>query len=190
MPKLCVVFPGRHYSCDRSLLYYPSKIRRDKSYQIVRLEYNEPFEVVIEPPFEDFKRESLEYIESHLEKIDFDSYESVIFLTDSIGGTFAGRYRENHHRDKVKIIFISPLSSANPYFLPRDLILSSDNDPLFPNAREALIHFGQSYIFPYRSHDFEVKDNSRYNLSTRTNAVNIIEKYISALEQTGDKTNE
>ena len=100
MPKLCVVFPGRHYSCDRSLLYYPSKIRRDKSYQIVRLEYNEPFEVVIEPPFEDFKRESLEYIESHLEKSDFDSYESGILLTGSLGGTFDGSARENQHRDR------------------------------------------------------------------------------------------
>lgn len=190
MSKLCVVFPGRHYSCDRSLLYYPSKIRRDKGYKVIRLEYNEPFEVVIEPPFEDFRHHCLSYIDEHLSRVRFDQYEEVIFLTDSIGGTFAGRYRDSHGLSNTKIIFISPLSDAVSYFTQSDLILSSDNDASFPNAKEALINFGQSYIFPYRSHDFEVSSNSRYNLSTRTNAVNIVEKYINSLEKSGDKVNE
>ena len=40
MKKLCVLFPGIGYHCDKLLLYYSAKAAAAKGYDVIRLKFD------------------------------------------------------------------------------------------------------------------------------------------------------
>ena len=179
MKKLCIVFPGRKYSVDRSLLYYPSTCIKKNNYDMLYLHYDLPKEYPDEPLEISLKR-ARNYVDRYLKNnIDFARYEKLIFLSKSIGTVIAGELKEYlNNSDNIYQIFLTPISDTLKYINNRDLIIYGDNDQFIKDAKDKLSLFSNSYIFPNVAHSIESKTNYHISLKNVENIVGIVEAYI------------
>ena len=99
MKKLAVLFPGIGYHCDKPLLYYSARLARGAGYtEQIRIEYEYHGGNLRKNP--ELKEEALEVLfrqaEEALSRVDFRSYDEVLFLSKSIGTVIACRYAETY----------------------------------------------------------------------------------------------
>lgn len=181
MKKLCIVFPGRKYSVDRSLLYYPSKFIESHDYEMIYLHYDLPKESE-EEPLENSLNRGRKYIEEHIKgKIDFSIYDKIIFISKSIGTVLAGELKEYlSNSDKIYQIFLTPIDGALKYIINRDLIICGENDSYLENAKDKLAMYSNSYIIPKLAHSLESKRNYHLSIKTVENITGIIETYVDS----------
>lgn len=181
MKKLCVVFPGRRYSTDRSMLYYPSRMIEDKGYEMFYLDYdiqmNKEDPRTLEQCFEECYLKSVEA----LKQIDLASYEKIIFLSKSIGTVVSGKIKEENPSMDITQVMITPINMTLPYITKNDLVIATDHDRYLPDAEVSLSGFNNAYIFPNVTHSFEAKGD--YNLTLRMlgSALGVIEKYLDSI---------
>lgn len=180
MKKLCVVFPGRKYSVDRSLLYYPSKLIKDRGYEMIYLHYDQPKESIDED-FNISLNRATNYLDSHaVSTLDFYSYDEVIFLSKSIGTVLSGQLKEKNKDANIHQILLTPIEESLKYIENKDLILCGENDTYLKDAKNKLALFPNSYIFPNFSHSLESKTNYHLTLKTVEDVTGIVEQYINS----------
>lgn len=100
--KLCVLFPGIGYHCDKPLLYYSAMLAVSRGYETIKLKYSGFIEG------EDAAAHALKLSEEQLETIDFSAYSDIIFIGKSIGTAACLAYREKYHIN-AKAILLTPL---------------------------------------------------------------------------------
>ncbi|MCI1734734.1 MAG: hypothetical protein LKM30_03260 [Bacilli bacterium] len=183
MKKLAVVFPGRRYSCDRSLLFYPSRILSEDGYEMVYLHYDLPKEAEDPRPLDSCADECLTYALDKVKDIDFAQYDSIVFLSKSVGAVVSGSLANMKNLSHVHQILITPIEPALPYIRKDDLIISSDSDKYFPEAKIKLSSFNNAYFFPGFPHSFEIEKNYSLTIRALANVVGIAEKYIQAIDE-------
>lgn len=97
--KLVVCFPGIGYHCDKPLLYYGRRVAESVGYKEYKnVEYvnrignvkGDP--VKMQAAFEDLYGQT----EKILKDIDFSGYDSILFLSKSVGTIIATTYAERH----------------------------------------------------------------------------------------------
>lgn len=183
MKKLCIVFPGRKYSTDRSLLYYPSKFIESHDYEMIYLHYDLPKESNEEPLIDSINR-GREYINEHVKKIvNISDYDKVIFLSKSIGTLLSGELKEFYSdSDKIYQMFLTPIDDSLKYIDNRDLIICGENDSYLQNSREKLAMFPHSYIFPSLTHSLESKRDYHLSIRTVEQITGIIVSYFDSFE--------
>ena len=162
--KLCVVFPGRRYSCDRSLLYYPSCYFSRLGYQMVFLHYDAHREKKDMLPLkENFL---LAYKESKLilNQIDFSKYEKVIFLSKSLGTIIAGQYAKEKNIPNLTQVFFTPVDKTLPYINKEDLIFAAEKDSYMEDTSLKLASFPHAHILPIQAHSLEDKEDELHSL--------------------------
>lgn len=88
--KIAIVVPGIGYHTDKPLLYYAGKLAAECGYEVVRLSFK---------GFIADKRKMQEnyeiartQLDAHLEAIDWNTYEDIIFITKSLGTILAVNY--------------------------------------------------------------------------------------------------
>ena len=100
--KLCVLFPGIGYHCDKPLLYYSAMLAASRGYETIKLKYSGFVEGG------DAAAHALKLSEEQLENIDFSAYSDIIFIGKSIGTAACLAYREKYHIN-AKAILLTPL---------------------------------------------------------------------------------
>lgn len=181
MKDLAVVFPGRRYSVDRSLLHFPSRMLENLGYEMIYLRYDLPKEKEDPRSLEDCFKDSLAYTKLALQDLDFQSYDHIVFLSKSIGTAVAGEIEKENALENVHQIFVTPLVMTVPYLEKKDLIIASDSDPYFPESVDRLSSFDNSYIFPKCPHSFEFKGNYSLTMKMLSAYLGVVDKYLKSI---------
>ncbi|MCR4750061.1 MAG: hypothetical protein K5877_09755 [Lachnospiraceae bacterium] len=97
--KLAVIFPGMGYNIDCPLLFYSRELLEKEGYEILSIEWNDSIKT------------RYDQVSELLDKIEFDEYEDVIFVSKSIGTEISSAYVVNHNL-RVRQIWYTPLQGA------------------------------------------------------------------------------
>ena len=108
--KLCVLFPGIGYHCDKPLLYYTAKLARSKGYEVIALRYL-GFPEGTKGNDEKMRRAALHALgqsEEQLAGTDMTRYERIVFAGKSIGTAACLAFRERYGV-KAECLLYTPL---------------------------------------------------------------------------------
>ncbi len=111
--KLCVLFPGRNYSCDKPLLYYAGRVFASRGYEVVTLDYN-PVLKGDKENIPSLIEQAWSFTEKVLDDIGFSDYEDVVFVSKSIGTAVAGKASEKYCK-RTRHIYLTPVAEALVY---------------------------------------------------------------------------
>lgn len=137
MKKLAIFFPGAGYGMDCPLLYYTDFLYETRGFERLKLNYQN---ILLEKefPLEDKLCQLRSYIHQHLEKLDFDSYDEIIFIAKSIGCVEAGLVTEKYiipciknTSTKFQQIFLTPVSEALPFCDTKCHVIIGTNDKAY-----------------------------------------------------------
>lgn len=105
--KLAVMFPGIGYHADKPLLYYTKKLVKAFGYETIDLVYSDMPQNVKGSPEkmkEAFQR-ALSLAEEQLKAVDFSQYESLLFVSKSVGTAVSCAYAGEHGLDAAQILY-------------------------------------------------------------------------------------
>ena len=114
--KLCVLFPGIGYHCQKPLLRLSAETAKSKGYEVIALTYtNFPDGAKgNEEKMRAAAAHALCQSEEQLADIDFSRYESIVFIGKSIGTAACLTYRERYGV-KAKCVLLTPLELTFEY---------------------------------------------------------------------------
>lgn len=129
-PKLAVIFPGIGYGSDKPLLYYTSRLARNRGYQILNVSYGSLPENVKgdRAKMEQAFTLALEHTEQFLQNIDWNSYGSILFISKSLGTIISSAYASRHDLT-VKSILFTPLADTFSFPLAGSIAFHGTADP-------------------------------------------------------------
>ncbi|MEE3419945.1 MAG: alpha/beta hydrolase [Lachnospiraceae bacterium] len=116
--KLAVVFPGIGYHTDKPLLYYSRKMARQLGFEVIEVPYGgfsakkdlrenaDRMEAAFQHAFDQ--------TEEILKGVSWEAYESLIFISKSIGTAAAARYADVHGLD-AHHIYYTPVEGTFSY---------------------------------------------------------------------------
>lgn len=147
---LAVIFPGKNYSADRSLLDYAAKVAREHNCDILLLEYG------FQSARVDFKREEMNIIigECKAAIASLPEYRDLLFVSKSIGTVIAGRIAEELGiQKKTSHLYITPLAETVPLIKQsQGTVIYGSSDPLFGEQHSGEIS-GLNHLKVYRIDD-------------------------------------
>ena len=160
--KLCVLFPGIGYHCDKPLLYYTAKLARSLGYDVIPLKY-QGFDVSAKDNEEKMRSAAelaFKLSEEQLADADFSAYQRVVFVGKSIGTAAALRYRAEHGINAGTVLF-TPL--AMTFDCPADgsIAFHGTSDPWVETAALETLCGEQNvplYKYPKANHSLETGD--------------------------------
>ena len=108
--KLCILFPGIGYHCEKPLLYYSSRLAGANGYKVIALKYSDFPEGA--KGNEDIMRKAAEHAlkqsEEQLADTDLSQYNDIVLIGKSIGTKAALAFREKHGIP-AKAVLMTPL---------------------------------------------------------------------------------
>ncbi|SEK63762.1 alpha/beta hydrolase [Ruminococcus albus] len=128
--KLCVLFPGIGYHCEKPLLYYSAKLARSKGYDVIPLKFS-GFDNTTKGNEEKMSRaadHALALASEQLSVIDFSQYEKVVFIGKSIGTIACLAYRETSGIN-ASCILLTPLEATFESLSHRCTAFHGTSDP-------------------------------------------------------------
>ncbi|MCR4779903.1 MAG: alpha/beta hydrolase [Ruminiclostridium sp.] len=108
--KLCILFPGIGYHCEKPLLYYSSRLAKAKGYDVTALVFSD-FPEGAKGNADKMRRaaaHALGQSEEQLADIGFSRFDDIVFIGKSIGTKAALAYREKHGLN-ARAILLTPL---------------------------------------------------------------------------------
>ncbi len=126
--KICVLFPGIKYSCDKPLLYYAGNKYEDMGYRIIELQYRSGFNTD-ETLEEKSKKVCVDMLEQ-LGDINWKDCDDIVFISKSIGTVAAG-YAEEQLRIECTQIYMTPLEPTLRYITGEHkikIVIAGDQD--------------------------------------------------------------
>lgn len=117
--KLCVLLPGVGYTTDKPLMYYSGKMLKNEGYDCIFIQYaNLPTNIKDDKD----KKENafliaLEQTKNQLSEVNWNEYESIVFVGKSIGTIIAAAYGCDmpEVEAEVKYIYLTPLQQTFDY---------------------------------------------------------------------------
>ena len=160
--KLCVLFQGIGYHCDKPLLYYTAKLARSLGYDVMPLKY-QGFDVSAKGNDEKMRSAAdlaLRLSEEQLAGVDFFAYQRIVFVGKSIGTAAALRYRAGHGINAGTVLF-TPLEMT--FDCPTDgcIAFHGTADPWAETASIEALCKKQNvplYKYPKANHSLETGD--------------------------------
>ena len=184
MKKLAVVFPGIGYHGDKPLLYYSKKIAAGYGFEIVDVPYGN-FPKDVKGSTEKMERafqSALEQSEEILKDIVFEKYDSILFLSKSIGTAVAAAYGER-----------KGLLTANVYYTPVEASLRMMSQPgiVFHGTKDSWVETELLLgICQEKNYEVHLIENGNHSLETGNVCqdlenlsfiMSVTEKYISSI---------
>ena len=120
--KLCVLFPGIGYHCDKPLLYYTNKLARGMGYEVIPLKFS-GFENgtkgnrngnAVGNKMRTAAAHALGQAREQLAEVDLAAYERVVFVGKSIGTAACLAYREECSVS-AEAVLLTPLALTFGY---------------------------------------------------------------------------
>lgn len=147
---LAVVFPGKNYSAERSLLDYAAKLAREYGCDLLLLEYG------YQSARADFRREETDIVveECRAAIASLPEYDQLLFISKSLGTVIAGRVAaESGVQQKTSHLYLTPIADTLPLIRQsQGSIIYGGSDPLFTEQHSAEIS-GLKNIRVYRIDD-------------------------------------
>ncbi len=175
--KLCVVFPGRRYSCDRSLLYYPAAYLQRLGFEMIYLHYDAYRETKDMIPLPENFEAAYKETEEVLKEIVFSKYDEIIFLSKSLGTIVAGQYGDNHPIENLTHIYFTPVDRTLPYIKDKDLIFAASKDSYMEDVSVKLSQYPNAHILPVHSHSMEDRDDELHSLKIVEEVMRILQGF-------------
>ena len=136
--KLCVLFPGRNYSCDKPLLYYAGRVFGTRGYEVVNLDYN-PTLKGDKNNIPSLIEQAWAFTKEVLDKTDFSEYEDVVFVSKSIGTAVAGKAAAEFYK-RVRHIYLTPVAEALVYMKRGTCIVVAGKEDKILDSRKLKIY--------------------------------------------------
>lgn len=114
--KIAVLFPGVGYHTDKPLLYYSKKLAKYLGFEILEVAYP-PLPSGIKGSPDKMEEAFLlarAQIEDQLSSIPFARYDSVVFLSKSIGTALAASYAGDHDLP-AQHVYYTPVAASFPF---------------------------------------------------------------------------
>lgn len=114
--KIAVLFPGVGYHTDKPLLYYSKKLAKYLGFEIREVTYP-PLPSGIKGSPEKMEEAFLlarAQVEEQLDSIPFARYDSVVFISKSIGTALAASYAGDHALP-ARQIYYTPVAASFPF---------------------------------------------------------------------------
>ena len=102
--KLIALFPGKIYAASGHLLFYAHAKYLDMGYEIIQINYGNHNDM------DDIKNHVL----PQLQKVDFSTFDDVVFLSKSMGTVIAG-WLEEQLGINIRHIYLTPLEATLQY---------------------------------------------------------------------------
>lgn len=128
--KIAVLFPGIGYHIDKPLLYYSRKLAMERGYEIAEVKYGElPVNVKgnAKKMLEAFNK-ALQYSKEQLDKIDFNVYDEVLFISKSVGTAVAAAYAKNN-KINARQIYYTPVAESFEVIGENGIVFHGTADP-------------------------------------------------------------
>ncbi len=164
MKKLCVLFPGIGYNCDKPLMYYSSKLAAKMGYDTVRLSFS-GFDKSSKGNDEKMcsaADHALMQSEEQLESITFTDYDRIVFIGKSIGTAAALMYREKHSIN-AECIMYTPLEFDFEYQTEGCVFFHGTSDQWADTANIKKLcaeHNVPLHLYENANHSIETGDNA------------------------------
>lgn len=161
MKKLAVVFPGLGYHADKPLLYYSKKAAASQGFEVVEASYEDfPKDVKkSKEKMEEALESALRQSEIILRDIDFKTYDTILFLSKSIGTAVAAAYAEKNGLQTANV-FYTPIEASLTLMKQSGIIFHGTKDPWLDTN---LLHQYQPpkykvYLIENANHSLETGD--------------------------------
>ncbi len=183
--KLAAVFPGLGYHVDRPLLYYSKKIAAGHGFEILDVPY-EGLKTGIrgnsEKMMEAFEA-ALSQSEEILKDRDLSGYDTVLFLSKSIGTAVAAAYAARH-QIKTRNVFFTPVKESFPLMKDDGIIFHGTADPWLDD--DTFLEECSRTNYPYymvegANHSLETGDVLT-DLDHLRRIMGIVENYVADLD--------
>lgn len=123
MKNLAVLFPGINYNTDKPLLYYAGKIAKKYEFDVVNVSYGNLPDGNKEKMFD----YALMSANTAINKIAFEAYDSIFFISKSIGTLVAGTIQKSLPQ-QVHSIFFTPVSESVPFLCKDSIVFTGNRD--------------------------------------------------------------
>lgn len=182
--KIAVIFPGIGYHTDKPLLYYSRKIAARQGFEVKEVSYD-GFEAGIRGNMEKMKEaflSALSQSEELLENVDFSAYDTVLFISKSVGTAVAAAYAARHGL-KTANVFYTPVEESFQFMKNPGIVFHGTADPWIPHDR--FLEKCSSTDYPYYlteggNHSLETGDVQK-DLDNLKKIMEQTEKYIREL---------
>ncbi len=178
--KIVCLFPGIGYTCDKPLLYYSWKMFASLGWKVIPVGYG-GFPAGVKGNAEKMKQcEEMAMVQAEdlLRGIDWTQYDSIMFVSKSIGTAVAGAYAARHHLSCRQVLF-TPVEDAFFFEFTDAIAFHGTADPWARTdvIREACREGGISlYITENANHSLET-GNVEEDIETVKTAMKIVRDY-------------
>lgn len=178
--KIVCLFPGIGYTCDKPLLYYSGKMFASLGWKVVPVPYS-GFPSGVKGNAKKMKKcaeMALEQAENLLKEMDWSQYDSVLFVSKSVGTVVAGAYAARHQVPCRHVLF-TPVEASFSFGVKDAIVFHGTSDPwadsdVIRNAcREAGLPL---YITENANHSLETGDIES-DIDTVKTAMKIVKEY-------------
>lgn len=178
MKKLAVMFPGMNYNSDKPLLYYTKKILSKENYDIVSIAYGElPKEK--KPAF----GIAIKKAKEALKDINWINYDTILFVSKSIGTILAGVIASNLTKD-IKHIYLTPVNETLEFISGDVVVFSGKEDPMINTkdlVKECKNKEIELYLYDNCNHSIETGDVNR-DIKILSDIIEKCEEYIKNIK--------
>ncbi|ODP29710.1 Phosphoglycolate phosphatase [Paenibacillus nuruki] len=160
---LVILFPGKSYSCDRSLLYYATQSALEKGNDVLQLEYGyQAARTELESDQMDILVKECTEVIRQSNAYNYTNYTSI---SKSLGTVVAGGVFDQYKALPVRHLFLTPLDQTLPYITQsQGLLLYGTDDPMFSQiSREKVKHLQQmeTIVLPEANHSLESSNTEK-----------------------------
>ena len=173
--KLAVLFPGIGYTTDRPLLYYAGKLAEQNGFEVIKISYGNLPEADMSKMFE-YARMAANV---EINRIAFEEYDRVLFISKSIGTAVAGAMQQNIPME-IGNIFLTPIKQSLSYLHRWRLVFSGNEDSWISMPELARFHKQEQFdlhIVKGANHSLETGD-AIYDLQAMRGIMKLCEAYL------------
>ena len=158
--KLCILFPGIGYHCEKPLLYYSSRLAKSKGYDVLPLKFSDFPEGAKGNEEKMYKASAhaLSQAEKQLADTDFSRYDDIVLIGKSIGTKATLALRESHALN-AKAVLLTPLEMTFVHDTKHSIAFHGTSDQLASTAEiERLCKENNVPLYEY--------DNANHSIET------------------------
>lgn len=128
--KLAVIFPGIGYHTDKPLLYYSKKLAKQYDYEIIEVSYGGfPKDVKGSPEkMQEAFFSAMEQTAALLKDVDFHAYDTLLFISKSVGTAVASAYASQQHLTTHNV-FYTPVEASFEFMNQNGIVFTGTKDP-------------------------------------------------------------